>query len=103
MISIEKCNYGKDNENKRKELINRGYISSVMISKHSEKYGIPNPVGSMLRKFKKLCEYNDIYHCIELHISGTIKNWFKESQITDMVTSLVFKGKFLRKKKCESK
>jgi len=82
MISKERCAYGAENKLKRTELKRRGYVSGVALSKKSL------VTGYQLTKMKRLCSNSEKYNILELNISGTIKNYYKESQVKEIINQI---------------
>ena len=91
MIYKENCIHGKDNILKRKELKDRGFISSVTISENHNDFDIKwVDVTNCLKKFKNICDGNILLHCIELNISGTHKFWYKKDDIPKLLNKIKY-------------
>ncbi|MFW9899678.1 MAG: hypothetical protein ACFFDY_00140 [Candidatus Thorarchaeota archaeon] len=88
MILEEYCIFRKNNKDKRKELNEKGWISSVKLSRFSSEFSIPNPIDYNLKRMREFCKTSRIYDCIKLNISGTIKYWFKKDQIKNILEGI---------------
>ena len=89
MIIKKSCEYGKKNELLRKKLKKQGFISSVEISSNLdfyEFYKYPHiKQEKLFKEIKKYCEKSHKYDCVRLNIDGTIKYWYKENQVKELI------------------
>lgn len=99
MIINRSCEYGKKNEEMRKKLKKQGFVSSVEISGNLNYYGFYKDTihpyiepSKLFREMKKYCENSKDFDCIRLNIDGTIKYWYREDQVKELIHLIKMKN-----------
>lgn len=86
MIQEEKCSHHqKELKQKRKELKEMGYVSSVAIAGWLDNDIEIVDRRNLFADMKKIVKSNNKFHAISLDISGTTKMYYKRDEWRDIV------------------